>query len=405
MADSSANAGLKLESMKVVEGSYALAHAVMCCSPDVVSAYPITPQTHIVEHLSQFVADGLMPSEFITVDSEFSALSALVGSSVAGARCYSATTSQGLALMFEVLYNVSGMRLPVVMTVANRALSAPLSIWNDHQDSMGVRDSGWIQLYAESVQEAVDLTPIAYKIAEDEDILTPAMVCMDGFILTHVYEPVQLLDLETVNEFLPPYTPKIVLDPKNPKTFGAFVDPSMFTEYRYMQCQAQNKALSAIERADREFSEIFGRSYGGLLEVYGGDDAEVMLIAMGSVSGTIKDTIDELRSDGVKVGLTRIRSFRPFPVEAIRKAVADAHVIAVIEKDVTVGNDGALVSEIKAALYNSKVGIPVIGFAVGLGGRDVTVADVKRAVAKALAAKDGRMDHEFEFLSLREELL
>jgi pyruvate ferredoxin oxidoreductase alpha subunit len=390
--------------MKVIEGSHAIAHAVMCCSPDVVSAYPITPQTHIVEHLSQLVADGKLNAEFLTVDSEFSALSSLVGSSAMGARCYSSTTSQGLALMFEVLYNVSGLRMPITMTVANRALGAPLNIWNDQQDSISARDCGWIQLYAENVQEAVDMTPQSFKISEDPDILVPSMVCMDGFILTHTYEPVELLDAKLVNSFLPPYNPKFILDPKNPKTFGAFVDPSKYTEARFQLFEAQKRALSKIEKTADEFSEMFGRYYGGLIDTYKADDAEIMLVSMGSVVGTIKDAIDEMRKDGIKVGLTKVRAFRPFPIAALKKALANASVIAVIEKDLTIGNEAALLSEIKAGLYNSRWTIPIIGLTAGLGGRDITVKDIRKAVEIARESKDG-IKSEFDFLSLNRELL
>ncbi len=390
--------------MKVVEGSYAVAHAVMCCSPDVVSAYPITPQTHIVEHLSQLVADGEMNSEFLTVDSEFTALSVLVGSSAMGARCYSSTTSQGLALMYEVLYNVSGLRMPVVMTVANRALGAPLNIWNDQQDSIGARDVGWLQIYAENVQEAVDATPQAYKIAEDPDILTPIMVCMDGFILTHVYEPVELLDIEKVKSFLPPFKPADILDPANPKTFGAFADPTTYTEFRYQQFEAQERALAKIEQVAKEFQETFGRYYGGLIDTYQSEDAEVVIVTMGSVIGTIKDAIDQMRAEGKKVGLVKVRSYRPFPVQALRKALKDAHVIAVVEKDVSIGMEAGLLTDLKSAFYNSNIRTPIIGFAAGLGGRDITIKDIRSIVDKAYAASKG-IESEFEFLNLRKEIL
>jgi pyruvate ferredoxin oxidoreductase alpha subunit len=390
--------------MKVVEGSYAVAHAAMCCSPDVVSAYPITPQTHIVEHLSQMVADGELKAEFLTVDSEFSALSVLVGSNAMGARCYSSTTSQGLALMYEVLYNVSGLRMPIVMTVANRALGAPLNIWNDQQDAVGARDVGWLQLYAENVQEAVDTTPQAYKIAEDLDIRTPVMVCMDGFILTHVYEPVELLDKEKVSSFLPAYHPKDILDPADPKTIGAFADPTTYTEFRYLQFEAQTKALAKIEAVAKEFQETFGRSFGGLIDTYRIDDAEIVLVTMGSVIGTIKDAIDAMRSEGMRVGLVKVRSYRPFPVQALRKALKDAAVIAVVEKDVSIGNEAGLVTDLKAAFYNSNIRTPIIGFTAGLGGRDITVKDIQKIVQKAVAARKG-IESEFEFLSLRTEIL
>jgi pyruvate ferredoxin oxidoreductase alpha subunit len=394
----------KIANMKVVEGSYAVAHAVMCCRPDVISAYPITPQTHIVENLSQMVANGELESEFLTVDSEFSALSVLVGVCAAGGRGYSSTTSQGLALMNEVLYNVSGMRMPVVMNVANRAMGAPLNIWNDQQDSIGARDVGWLQIYAENVQEAVDATLQAYKIAEDDQIRTPAMVCMDGFILTHVYEPVELLDKERAREFLPDYRPADILDPARPKTFGAFADPSTYTEFRYQQFEAQLKAQDKIEKVAREFEETFGRYYGGLLDGYFLDDAEIVIVTLGSVIGTIKDAIDEMRSDGIKVGLLKVRCYRPFPVQALRKALKNADVIAVIEKDVAIGGEAGLVTDLKAAFYNSNIKVPIIGFAAGLGGRDITLKDIKKIAAKAEAARKG-IQSEFEFLDLRTEIL
>lgn len=396
--------GQKAADMRVVEGSYAVAHAVKCCRPDVISAYPITPQTHIVEHLSQMVADGELDSEFLTVDSEFSALSVLVGSSACGGRCYSSTTSQGLALMYEVLYNVSGMRMPIVMNVANRALGAPLNIWNDQQDSIGARDVGWLQIYVEDVQESVDATLQAYKIAEDPEIMTPIMVCMDGFILTHVYEPVKLLDVELAREFLPPFAPRNILDPADPKTFGAFADPSTYTEFRYQQFEAQKKALAKIERTAREFEETFGRFYGGLVDSYRTDDAEIVIVTLGSVIGTIKDAIDSMRAKGKKVGLVKVRSYRPFPVDALRAALKDASVIAVLEKDVSIGCEAGLLTDLKAAFYNSRIRTPIIGFTAGLGGRDITIKDIEKLVDKAEAARKG-IESEFEFLSLRTEIL
>ena len=390
--------------MKVVEGSYAVAHAVMCCRPDVISAYPITPQTHIVENLSQMVANGELDSEFLTVDSEFSALSVLVGVCAAGGRGYSSTTSQGLALMYEVLYNVSGLRMPLVMNVANRAVGAPLNIWNDQQDAIGARDVGWIQIYAENVQEAVDATLQAYKIAEDREIRTPVMVCMDGFVLTHVYEPVELLDKEKAREFLPDFKPEHILDPARPMTFGAFADPSTYTEFRYQQFEAQLKALSKIEEVARQFEESFGRYYGGLLDGYFLDDAEIVIVTLGSVVGTVKDAIDAMRSEGKKVGLLKIRSYRPFPVQALRKALKDAAVIAVMEKDVAIGGEAGLVTDLKAAFYSSSIRTPIIGFAAGLGGRDITIKDIRKIVEKAEAARKGDLS-EFEFLALRKEIL
>ncbi len=390
---------------KVVEGSYAIADAVRCCSPDVISVYPITPQTHIVEHLSEFVANGELDCEYINVESEFSSLSSLIGASAAGARTYTSTTSQGLALMFEVLFNVSGMRIPIVMTTVNRALSAPLSIWNDQQDAMAARDAGWIQIYAENVQEAMDLTPQLYKISEDPKILTPSMACMDGFILTHVYEPVEFLDIEKVREFLPPFRPEDVLDPEDPKTFGAFADPSWFTEFKYLQYQAMERAKKKIAEASKEFEEVFGRGYGGLIDTYAMEDAEVALVAMGSVIGTIKEAIDGLRSEGVKVGLVKIRSYRPFPEEELKKALKDANVIVTIEKDLSMGYESALLTDLKGAFYNSPARMPIIGFAAGLGGRDIGVKQIRGIVERASKVKDAGIEAEFEIFDVKPECL
>jgi pyruvate ferredoxin oxidoreductase alpha subunit len=398
---------LNKERMNVVEGSYAVAHAVKVCRPNVISAYPITPQTHIVEDLSQFMADGEIPNcEYINVESEFSALSALVGSSAVGARCYSATTSQGLELMHEVLFNVSGMRLPIVMTIANRAVSAPISIWNDHQDSISQRDTGWIQLYAEDLQEISDMTAQAYKIAEDRKVMLPSMTCMDGFILSHVYEPVVLLEQDLVDDYLPAYDPEFRLDPKNPMTFGAFADPESYTEFRYLQQKAMDNALLKIEEAANEFHKVFGRYYGGLIDEYETEDAEIILMAMGSVIGTIKDTIDAFRSKGVKVGLLKVRVFRPFPVEAIRNALGNAKVVVAIDKNISPGlNEGALFTETKACLYNTDINVPVIGRMIGHGGRDIPVGTIERIVDDALEVMKSGISVESRYSDLKEELL
>jgi pyruvate ferredoxin oxidoreductase alpha subunit len=393
--------------MVVVEGSYAVAHAAKVCRPNVISAYPITPQTHIVEDLSQFMADGEIPNcEYINVESEFSALSALVGSSAAGARCYSATTSQGLELMHEVLFNISGMRLPVVMTIANRAVSAPISIWNDHQDAISQRDTGWLQLYAENTQEISDMTAQAYKISEDKDILMPSMTCMDGFILSHVYEPVVLLEQDLTDEFLPTYEPENVLDPKNPLSFGAFADPNYYTEFRYLQEQAMQKALKKIEDVANEFYDVYGRYYGGLIDEYRTDDADIIIMAMGSIVGTIKDVIDKLRNRNVKVGLLKVRSFRPFPVEAIKNVVKDAKVVVVLDKNISLGlNEGALFTETKSSLYNTDTRIPVIGYMIGHGGRDIKIDTISKIVDEAQEVMKTGIKIESQFTDVKEELL
>ena len=392
------------KSMVVVEGSYAVAHAVKVCKPNVISAYPITPQTHIVEDLSQFVADGEMNCEYMNVESEFSAISALIGASTAGARTYSSTTSQGLALMHEALFNASGMRLPIVMTVVNRALSAPINIWNDQQDSISQRDTGWVQLYAEDVQESADMIPQLFKLSEDPDVLLPSMACMDGFILSHVYEPVILLEQSLTDEFLPPYAPEFMLDPKNPMSFGAFADPGTYTEFRYKQEKAMGEALKKIEEIANEFRDIYGRYYGGLIDGYALDDAEIVIMAMGSVIGTIKDTIDELRHDGENVGLLKVRSFRPFPADAIRAALKNAKVVVTLDKNISIGkNEGALCTEVKACLHNTDTRVPVIGFMLGHGGRDIPMSTIKKIIKKAKLVEKG-IFIESEFADLREDL-
>ncbi|MCK4938307.1 MAG: pyruvate ferredoxin oxidoreductase, partial [Methanosarcinales archaeon] len=382
-------------------------HSVKVCRPNVISAYPITPQTHIVEDLSQFMADGEIPNcEYINVESEFSAISTLVGASAVGARTYSSTTSQGLELMHEVLFNASGMRLPIVMTTVNRAVSAPINIWNDHQDSISQRDTGWIQLYAEDIQEIGDMTAQAFKVAEDKDVMLPAMVCMDGFILSHVYEPVILLEQDLTDEFLPTYKPEHVLDPHNPKTFGAFADPSTYTEFRYLQQKGMDAALDKIQKAADDFNKIFGRYYGGLIENYETEDAEILLFAMGSIVGTIKDVIDHARSEGVKVGLVKVRAFRPFPVDAIRKVVNDAAVIVTLDKNISIGlNEGALFTEVKSCLYNTDINTPVIGFMLGHGGRDIPKKNIRKIIDKAKQVIRSGVKVESEYADLRGELL
>ncbi|MDI9394362.1 MAG: pyruvate synthase subunit PorA [Euryarchaeota archaeon] len=393
--------------MVVVEGSYAVAHAAKICRPNVISAYPITPQTHIVEELSQFIADGEIPNcEYINVESEFSAISALVGASAVGARTYSATTSQGLLLMHEVLFNAAGMRLPIVMTVTNRAVSAPINIWNDHQDAIAQRDTGWLQIYAEDVQEAADLIPQIFKISEDKDVLLPGMACMDGFILSHVYEPVVLLEQDLTDEFLPRYEPEYVLDPKNPITFGAFADPSTYTEFRYLQEKAMQAALPKIEAVSREFAEIFGRDHGGLIDAYQLEDAEVIIMAMGSLVGTLKDVVDEYRANGEKLGILKIRSFRPFPKMQIRKALAKANVVVVLDKNISIGtNEGALFTETKASMYNSRCDIPIIGYTLNHGGRDVPVELVRKIIEETKKVAKSGITVESQFADVREELL
>ncbi len=385
---------------KVIEGSMAVAEAVKVCRPHVISAYPITPQTHIVENLSQMVADGELKSEFINVESEFAAASVILGASVTGARAYSTTTSQGLLLMAEVLFNIAGLRLPVSITCANRSVSAPINIWNDHQDAMTIRDSGWIQLYAEDCQESADMQVQAYKIGENPEISLPVMVNMDGFILTHAFEPVELFDQKMVDEFLPPYRPKVYLTTKKPVSFGILAEPAYYMETRYRLQKAVEASRQIIEEVANEFKKVFGRYAGGLVDKYRLEGAKTAIVAMGSVVGTIREVVDELREKGENIGLLKIRAFRPFPKEAIYDALKDVDNIIIMEKALSMGLGGILLNETRSAFYGKKRQPKISGFIVGLGGRDVPNKSIINAVKKAESK-----DVEDSFVDLREELI
>ena len=367
---------------KQIEGSQAVAEAVGLSRPEVICAYPISPQTHIVEGLGRMVKSGaLQPCEFINVESEFAAMSVAIGACAAGARTYTATASQGLLFMCEALYNASGLGLPIVMTVANRAIGAPINIWNDHSDSMSQRDSGWIQLFAETNQEALDLHIQAFKLAEE--LSMPVMVCMDGFILTHAYERVDLPAQAEVDAFLPPYEPRQVLDPAQPVSIGAMVGPEAFMEVRYLAHAKQLAALDVIPRIADEFSARFGRSSGGLVRGYQIEDAQTIVVALGSVLGTLKDTVDEMRADGIKIGVLGIQSFRPFPLTAVREALQGARRVVVLEKSFSVGLGGVVSTDVRLALHRlGQRGYTVIA---GLGGRAITKASLHRTLREAIA--------------------
>ena len=367
-------------SLKQCEGSHAVAAAVALCRPEVICAYPISPQTHIVEGLGKRVKAGeLSPCEFINVESEFAAMSVAIGASAAGARAYTATASQGLLFMVEAVYNASGLGLPIVMTVANRAIGAPINIWNDHSDSMSQRDCGWIQLFAESNQEALDLHIQAFRLGEELSL--PVMVCMDGFILTHAYERVDIPTQAQVDDYLPPFSPRQVLDPSDPISIGAMVGPEAFTEVRYLAHARQMQALELIPQHAAEFREIFGRDSGGLLRPYRCEDAETIVVALGSVLGTIKDTVDEMRDEGHKIGALGIISFRPFPLAAVREALHQAKRVVVLEKSLAVGIGGIVSTDVRMALS----GLHLHGYTViaGLGGRAITKASLHKLFRQA----------------------
>ncbi|MFO1204668.1 MAG: transketolase C-terminal domain-containing protein [Burkholderiales bacterium] len=361
--------------LKQCEGSHAVAASVSLCRPEVICAYPISPQTHIVEGLSEMVRDGtLLNCEFINVESEFAAMSVAIGSSAAGARTYTATASQGLLFMAEAVWNASGLGLPIVMTVANRAIGAPINIWNDHTDSMSMRDSGWIQIFAENNQEAADLHIQAFRLAEAVSL--PVMVCMDGFILTHAYEGVDIPTHEQVDAYLPPYEPRQVLDPAEPVSIGAMVGPEAFTEVRYLAHAKQMQALELIPQLASEFKQVFGRDSGGLVHGYRLEDAEIAVVALGSVLGTIKDTVDELRKEGHRIGVLGITSYRPFPLTAIRDALQHVSRIIVVEKCFAVGLGGIVSRDVRMALRN--LPMPVYDVIAGLGGRAITQASLRK---------------------------
>ena len=384
-------------------GDEAAAIAAKLARVKVISAYPITPQTIIVERLSEFVANGELDAEFIKVESEHSALSACVGATATGARTFTATSSQGLMLMSEILFVASGMRLPIVMVNANRALSAPLSIWCDWGDSMAVRDCGWVQLYCENNQEILDTTIQAFRIAESLSL--PVMVCFDGFILSHTTEPVDVPKQREVDEFLPPYKPRYALDPKKPVTMGPMGVPEYYEEFKCMQQEAMRAAKEKLVKVGNEFGKRFGRRY-KLIERYHSDDADVILLTMGSLSSSAKELIDRYRARGEKVGLVKVRSFRPFPVRELIDALEHAKAVAILEKDISLGSAGALFIDTAAAFINVEKAPLMLDFICGLGGRDLEALQIKEAIrGAARAAESGEVRKAVRWLGLREKLV
>jgi len=385
--------------LKQVEGSRAVAEAVALCRPEVICAYPISPQTHIVEALGEMVKRGaLAPCEFINVESEFAAMSVAIGASAAGARAYTATASQGLLFMAEAVFNASGLGLPIVMTVANRAIGAPINIWNDHTDAMSQRDCGWIQLFAETNQEALDLHIQAFRLGEELSL--PVMVCMDGFILTHAYERVDVPTQAQVDAYLPPYTPRQSLDPAEPVSIGAMVGPEAFMEVRYLAHVKQMRALELIPGWAEEFRRAFGRDSGGLLRSYRTEDAELVVVALGSVLGTIKDTIDAMRARGIRIGVLGITCFRPWPQDAVHAALAQAKQVLVLEKSLAVGLGGIVSNNVRTS-YAGSERHAVRTVIAGLGGRPITRASLQRVFEQAL---DGTLE-PVTFLDLDHSLV
>ncbi|MEM2059016.1 MAG: ferredoxin oxidoreductase [Thermoproteota archaeon] len=382
--------------------NYAVAYAVKSCDVDVIAAYPITPQTAVVEKLSEFVANGELDAEYITAESEHSALSVVIGASASGARTFTATASQGLALMHELLFIASTMRLPIVMGVANRSLNMPLNIHNDHQDMMASRDCGWVQIYVSSAQEAHDTVIEAYKLAEKSDIMLPVCVCYDGFVLSHTYEPVEVRERESVLGFVPKAVRSHSLDPDRPITMGVMALPDYAYEFKYQVVDALRKVPEALRGVDAEFNEEFGVNY-GLYEEYMTDDAEVLVVGLGAVAGTAKVAINKLREKGVKVGLFRPRLYRPTPVEPWRKAFKEVKALAVIDRAISFGGiGGPLFTDIAALLANEDERPMVLNFIVGIGGRDVTVNEITDMVETTFKAiKKGRVENPCIYYGVR----
>jgi pyruvate ferredoxin oxidoreductase alpha subunit len=362
-----------------IEGSRAVAEAVALCRPQVVPAYPISPQTHIVEAISELVKTGaLAPCEYVNVESEFGAMSLAIGASAAGARTYTATASQGLLFMVEALYNAAGLGLPIVMTVANRAIGAPINIWNDHSDAMSQRDSGWVQLYAENNQEAVDLHLLTFRLAEELSL--PVMVCMDGFVLTHAVEEVDLPSQAQVDAFLPRYEPRQVLDPADPVSIGAMVGPEAFTEVRYLAHVRQRQVLDVLPRLAAELEAVVGRRINAVTP-YRCEGADTVVIALGSVLGTLKDTVDVLAEEGGRIGVLGLTAYRPFPFDEVADVLADATRVVVLERAFATGVGGIVTADVRAAMPQLFCHTVV----AGLGGRPITSASLRTMLLEAEA--------------------
>jgi pyruvate ferredoxin oxidoreductase alpha subunit len=383
-----------------MEVSIAAAEAVKQANVDVISAYPITPQTHIVEHLAELVANGEFDAEFFCVESEHSALSVCVGAAATGARTFTCTSSQGLALMSEITYIASGLRLPMLMIISNRTISAPLSIWNDHSDTMSIRDCGWIQFFVENGQEVYDHVFVSYRLAEDRNVLFPVINNMDGFILSHVIEPIEMIEQEKIDQFLPPYEPLYRLHPDHPVTMGAFALPSIFAEAKKAQEEALRSSMPQILETWKAFGDMTGRYYHPV-ETYKAEDADTLLVTMGSCGETASVAVDKMRKEGRSVGLVKIRLWRPFPFDDLKKATLHAKQLVVIDRAISVGACGPVASEVKAALYGNDQRPSVYNFVAGISGRDVTPSDFVKMVDKAEIEIDEGNKEGFEIYGVR----
>ncbi|MBS3788333.1 pyruvate ferredoxin oxidoreductase [Candidatus Bipolaricaulota bacterium] len=383
-----------------VSGNTAVATGVSLVEPGVIAAYPITPQSPAVEKISEFIADGEMKSEYIEVESEYSAMSACIGAEAVGARAFTATSSQGLALMHEMLHFASGQRLPIVMAVANRTLAPPWGILNDERDTIAQRDTGWLQFYVESAQEALDTIVQAYRLSEQEDILTPTMVCYDGYIISHAYEKVVVPDKDEVQSFIPEYEPDEILNVEDPKTLG-YAPSGYNTEYRVKQQLGTETAKGAIGDITEDYADQFGRDYVGMVEEYGPENPDVTLVTLGSVTGTVRDVVDKLNDQGREVGLVKLRTLRPFPYEQLADILKGTGAVGVLEKDISFGYEGAVFSEVRSALQGTN-NVPSMNFIAGLGGRDITMENIENVYEKLFTmAETGESEGRIEFVGYR----
>jgi 2-oxoisovalerate ferredoxin oxidoreductase alpha subunit len=389
---------------KVITGNSAVAYGAKVARAEVIAAYPITPQTTIVEKIADFVSKGELEAQYIKVESEHSAMAACIAASNTGARAFTATSAQGLALMHELLIWASGARTPVVMANVNRAMGPPWSIWADHLDSIAQRDTGWIQFYCESNQEVLDTIVQAFKISEDHDVLLPSLLTQDAFFLSHTVEPVDIPDQAIIDEYLPKFDPPYKLDVENPHGFGSLVMPHTFyMEFRYKIAAAMENAKELIKKADKEYGDKFGRSYGGAIEFYHCDDADVVVLCAGTIVSTAREVVDELRKDGAKVGLAKLRTFRPFPIEELRELADSVKVLGVIDRSYSFGYGGAFFSEVKGGLYNYNKHPLIKNFVMGIGGRDITPEDLRAVFKNCLEVQKSGLDREITWHGLKGE--
>ncbi len=388
-----------------LSGNEAAATAMKQINPDVVAAFPITPSTEIPQYFSTFVDNGMVDTEFVAVESEHSAMSACIGAEAAGARAMTATSANGLSLMWEMVYIASGMRLPIVMSLVNRAVSGPLNIHNDHSDAMGVRDAGWIMLFSETNQEAYDNLLMAHRIAENEKVLLPLMVCQDGFITSHSIENIELLEDEKVKEFVGEYHPKhYLLNKKEPIAMGPMDLQAFLFEHKYQQAEAMRNAEQVILEVAKDFEKMTGRKY-GLIEEYRLEDAEIAIVCMNSTAGTTKEVVDALREKGIKAGLLKVRVFRPFPVEEIGKALSHLKAVAVLDKaDSLNGAGGALYTDVTSAMYLNNNNVPTSSYIYGIGGRDTTTKEIESVFNDLVEdSKKNKIENPFRYVGLRKE--